>query len=214
MPRSICPHCHYPLTTCCCAVLDTIEHQTQIDILQHPTEATAAKNTAHLCQLSLAHCRIWCGEQPEDFATLQQQLANEHKAIALLYPGDSATPIQEFALQPSPIRLLLIDATWGKAYKMLQLNPWLQQFAQLKLPQSKGQYHIRKAPKAGQLSTLEAIRLALHQLEPEVNSTPLLRLFEHRKAVFMKYRPAHLQTHKKTAHNGRLRRGTVKIRTP
>jgi DTW domain-containing protein YfiP len=65
-------------------------------------------------------------------------------------------------------QLVLIDATWRKARKMLALNPLLQtlpRWGLRALPPSR--YAIRKAQRPEQRSTLEAACLGLGQLERE-----------------------------------------------
>ncbi|TMP39213.1 DTW domain-containing protein, partial [Pseudoalteromonas sp. S1650] len=54
--------------------------------------------------------------------------------------------------------LSVIDGTWKKAYKMLQLTPSLRAFQTVSfqhIPQNK--YVIRKAPRAVSLSSLEGV---------------------------------------------------------
>jgi DTW domain-containing protein YfiP len=63
-------------------------------------------------------------------------------------------------------QLVLLDATWRKARKMLALNPLLQalpRWGLCELPPSR--YAIRKAQRPEQRSTLEAACLGLGQLE-------------------------------------------------
>jgi hypothetical protein len=67
-------------------------------------------------------------------------------------------------------QLVLLDATWRKARKMLALNPLLQalpRWGLRELPPSR--YAIRKAQRPEQRSTLEAACLALGQLERDPN---------------------------------------------
>ena len=83
-------------------------------------------------------------------------------------PGPAVPPEP---LEPTTIgewQLVLIDATWRKARKMLALNPLLQalpRWGLRALPPSR--YAIRKAQRPEQRSTLEAACLGLGQLERE-----------------------------------------------
>ena len=47
MPRAVCPRCERPAPTCLCATLPALPlaHRTELLILQHPAEASHAKNT-------------------------------------------------------------------------------------------------------------------------------------------------------------------------
>ena len=150
-----------------------------VDILQHPSEQKAAKNTARLVTLCMPKANIWVGENAGDFSELQTQLLAETRPIAVLYPGTGSQPLetvikqQKSSQQPAQaLRLLFLDGTWKKAYKLWQLNPWLQQYPQISIEATTSQYHIRKAPKAHYLSTLEAVAICLQKAE-HCNVQPL-----------------------------------------
>lgn len=184
--RPLCQTCHYPLRTCVCCAIAPIKSLGAIDILQHPSEQKAAKNTARLVTLCLPQSRIWVGENTGDFAELQAQLHTDPRPIAIVYPGANSQPLEDFiATQthagtkwggknttPVAMRFLFLDGTWKKAYKLWQLNPWLQQYPLVSIEATASQYHIRKAPKEHYLSTLEAIAICLQKAE-HCNVQPL-----------------------------------------
>lgn len=157
-------------------------------ILQHPMETGHAKNSARLLHLSVPGSRLLTGEV-FDPAGLDLPGADDLKNV-LLYPGTPDEETTRLAVPPpldpawlrtpGRLRLVVIDATWRKSRKMLYLNPWLQQMPRLSLqdvPASR--YLIRKAHKAGQLSTLEAACAALAQLEGNKEKyLPLLAAFD------------------------------------
>ncbi len=77
------------------------------------------------------------------------------------------------------MRVILIDGTWRKAYKIWQLSSNLHTLPSIHLPEGlKGQYLIRKAPSENSLSTVEAGYHMLSILEPERDFSPLLTAFE------------------------------------
>ncbi|BBM65251.1 hypothetical protein VYA_08010 [Vibrio alfacsensis] len=77
------------------------------------------------------------------------------------------------------MRLILLDGTWKKAYKMWQLSTNLHGIPTVKLPEDlQGHYTIRKAPSENSLSTVEAGYYALSLLEPNKDFSPLLNAFE------------------------------------
>jgi DTW domain-containing protein YfiP len=77
------------------------------------------------------------------------------------------------------IRLILLDGTWKKAYKMWQLSTNLHAIPTVKLPENlQGHYTIRKAPSENSLSTVEAGYHALSLVEPDKDFEPLLTAFE------------------------------------
>lgn len=177
--RLLCQTCSYPLRTCVCCAIAPISSLGVVDILQHPSEQKAAKNTARLVALCLAQSRIWVGEKQCDFAELQAQLAGELRPIAIVYPGTNSQPLESFIgaqtnartesrgknAKPIAVRFLFLDGTWKKAYKLWQLNPWLQQYPLISIEATASQYHIRKAPKEHYLSTIEAIAICLQKAE-------------------------------------------------
>ena len=80
----------------------------------------------------------------------------------------------------TPVRLVVLDATWRKSRKMLHRSPCLQGLPRLSLDASvESAYTIRKAHKPGQCSTLEATCAALAQLQSDaLRYAPLLQAFQ------------------------------------
>ncbi len=187
--RAQCPRCLRPQTACICALAQPLQAATQVLVLQHPLELQEAKGTARLLHLCLPGSRLEVGEAfaPQQ---LQQWLygawpgAEAPQQTMLLYPQ---TPDQPAALTvltdgdaPAPVRrLVLIDGTWRKSRKMLYANPLLAQLPRLALTDTgPAGYRIRKAPRAGQLSTLEAAALALQALEAWPDGAPPLQALQ------------------------------------
>lgn len=172
--RLRCTHCLRPLATqaggsaCLCELVRPAEHQVEVQILQHPLEQLQAKGTARLAHLCLPGSVMQVGE-------IHERPANPRGLYELLLypetaPGQGLAtpmPLDEARLQPaSGLRLIVIDGTWRKSLKMLHLNPWLQALPRLALQATPpSQYRIRRARADHQLSTLEAIALALLLLE-------------------------------------------------
>lgn len=183
-PRAFCTPCQRPLRNCICDLVQPVAHATEVLILQHPLEVREAKGTARLLHLCLQRSRLEVGEQFDNDA-LQSWLTQDWHGTpspsqpprtVLLYPESAhdpalpllpAPPLPPTWLESQPLRLVVIDGTWRKSRKMLYLHPLLQQLPRLglrDLPASR--YAIRRAHRAGQLSTLEATCCALAQLEP------------------------------------------------
>ncbi|BBP46601.1 hypothetical protein THMIRHAS_19740 [Thiosulfatimonas sediminis] len=89
----------------------------------------------------------------------------------MLYPTTEndlveVATVATLAEQPQPIQILVLDGTWRKTYKLLQLNPRLAELPRIQLaPQQASKYRIRKQKNALSLSTLEAVGQLLTQLE-------------------------------------------------
>ena len=193
--RLVCVQCLRPLNACICRWISPTTHAVEVVVLQHPLEERSAKGSARLLHLSLPRSRMVTGEvfavrelesllrDPFDADTAT---TNDAKCPILLYPqtaeNEPEPPIlmPDMLRDPSRLRLIVLDGTWRKSRKMLQLNPLLQQLPRLSLhdvPTSR--YLIRKAHRVDQLSTLEATCLALAQLEGNAGQfEPLLNAFD------------------------------------
>ncbi|HCS64502.1 MAG TPA: hypothetical protein DIW64_10730 [Cellvibrio sp.] len=183
--RPTCSLCARPVRNCICALVSCTANQVEVLILQHPDETPNSKNPAGLLNLSLKNTQLRIGESfaAADlngwlFADQKQPLLlypeiTEYKALGLAAPQPPLTVDQ---LQPSLIRLVVIDATWRKSRKMIYLNATLQSLPRMTLAETpESIYKIRKAHSENQLSTLEASCYALQQLEQhKVDYAPLL----------------------------------------
>ena len=179
--RLLCHRCTRPQRACICGWIRPIANEVELLILQHPQEVRQAKGSARLLQLSLARTRLLVGEDfvaDELAALLQPEGAQQ---VLLLYPPTPGGLLPAPPLRPEPpLRLVLLDATWDKSLKMLLRNPLLQGLPRLALEDAPpSAYRVRKAPRAGQLSSLEAGCHALAQLEGAPQRyAPLLAAFE------------------------------------
>lgn len=178
--RSYCRACHYPMVTCICDSIRSVACDSRIDVLQHPSETKVAKNTLRLAKLCIEHIQIWVGET--DFSDLKESLLCEKRKVLIVYPGHNAIPAER--LQATIVgatagryRLVFLDATWRKAYKIWHSNTWLWHFPTVVIEAQNTQYRIRKATKANSLSTLESIAYMIALLE-DVNTQPLFNCLE------------------------------------
>ena len=182
-PRMTCAACLRPSRACICRWIAPTHNSTDVLLLQHPLEVGNAKNSLRLLELSLARRTVAVGEQfaPDMLGQMLDGPEPGQTQPVLLYPDMPGMQSRAFAFDVSqPLRLVVLDATWRKSRKMLALNPALQALPRLALqapPPSR--YLVRKAHRAGQLSTLEAVCCALARLEGEQNRyLPLLAAFD------------------------------------
>ena len=182
-PRALCAVCRRPCRACICGWIAPTANLTDVLLLQHPLEVGNAKNSLRLLELSLARRTVVIGEQfaPDMLERLLDAAAPGGAQPVLLYPDTPGLPSPAFTPEAGrPLRLVALDATWRKSRRMLALNPALQALPRLALqapPPSR--YLVRKAHRAGQLSTLEAVCCALSQLESDQDRyLPLLAAFD------------------------------------
>ncbi|WP_298441047.1 tRNA-uridine aminocarboxypropyltransferase [uncultured Ferrimonas sp.] len=190
--RQHCSRCQRPQKVCLCSAITPVRHHTPVHVLMHPSEHGNAKGTAVVLCLALERGTLWLGESAADFAELQQQLAQGPQPVMLLYPDDNAVMV-EHSNASEVGQLLVLDGTWRKTHKMLQLNPWLAQLPRLGFAHApQGDYQIRKAHRDDSLSTLEAVAYSLEQLE-QCDPAPLARAFDAIKQSQLAFMPAEVQ---------------------
>lgn len=183
--RERCQHCKKPMASCHCDLLVNINNNIKVVILQHKKEAKHALNTAQLVNQCLEHSEIILCEDnaialpcnikadgtyllyPEDEALTLDSTLEKSSANALRHQPPQ-NPVQ--APVASPVQtLVVLDATWRKANKMLMTSPDLQSLKKIQLHQigqTRG-YTLRKAKSPSMLSTLEAVAHALATLEDD-----------------------------------------------
>lgn len=173
MSRPNCPSCHYPHNACLCASINPIQIKPKLIILQDPSEVGHAKNSVRLLELVIKDTQVVVGQSADDFAELRAQLAQAKQAIYLVYPSDNSVSANQTQVEQDAI-LLFLDGTWRKAYKLLQLNPWLQAYPALHLDlDNASNYTIRKASRSDSLSTLEAAAMMLKAIDDKQDVAPL-----------------------------------------
>ena len=175
-----CSQCGKARKACICDNIVALDSQVELIILQHPTEEHRPMGTARILSLSLVNSRLLVGEDFREHGELNQLLAEPDVEHFVLYPSDVSLSAADVALPiEKKIRIILLDGTWKKAFKMWQLNTQLRHLPCLHLPEDlKGNYRIRKAPNENALSTVEAGFHVLSMMQPEKDFSPLLDAFE------------------------------------
>uniref|UniRef100_A0ACD5W9I8 Uncharacterized protein n=1 Tax=Avena sativa TaxID=4498 RepID=A0ACD5W9I8_AVESA len=98
---------------------------------------------------------------------------------ALLFPCQRAITIDASDCEVK--HLIVLDGTWAKAQRMYHENPWLQLLPHVKLESDRVSLYceVRHEPKAGCLSTIESIVVAMKKLgEDEKGLDDVLGVFE------------------------------------
>lgn len=174
-----CPKCGKAHKACICPLIVSLSSEIELIILQHPTEVSLPLGTARILQLSLPDAHCFTGEDFTRHPQLNQLLSEPDTRHYVLYPGEGAISVNDVPAPQQKTRVILIDGTWKKAYKMWQLSENLHGLPRLSLPEElKGNYQIRKAPREGCLSTVEAGYHLLSVWQPAQDFSPLLSCFE------------------------------------
>jgi len=170
-----------------------METRTRFVFLMHPKEFKEEKaGTGRLTHLCLPNSELHMGKGFDDHEPVQALLRDPQNHCVLLYPGVAATNLSENSqlsaidsqLQHCRLVVILLDATWSGARKMLRLSLSLQRLPRIMFtPAAPSRYIIKQQPQEGCLSTLEAVHELLTVLEragldqyPE--SDQLLGLFQ------------------------------------
>ena len=152
-----CQRCFFRPEHCLCAVAQPRVTRSAWVIVRHALEAPRTTNTARWAQLALARSELLEFGGPVPFAWTEGSL----EGAALLFPTSHPTPPPEVA----PQRVVVIDATWSQARKMVQRIPGLAALPRLGLgPPQAGSPRLRVPPIEGGMSTIEAIARALELL--------------------------------------------------
>lgn len=176
-----CSQCGKSQKACICKWIQRLTSNVELVILQHPSETNRPMGTARILTLSLENSYSFVGEDFSDHRELNQLLSDSQYHHFVLYPGEGALAHNDVAdklKKREKVRIILLDGTWKKAYKMWQLSANLHQLPLIKLPENlQGNYRIRKAPSDNSLSTVEAGYHILSLLEPEQDFSPLIESF-------------------------------------
>jgi DTW domain-containing protein len=170
--RVMCYRCFWPQPLCWCGSLRPMPTSTRFVFLMHPKEFKQEKaGTGRLTHLCLPNSEIQVGVGFDDHEPVQALLRDPANHCVLLYPGPAARNLSRGELTPADyagkrLVVLLLDATWACARKMLRLSATLQTLPRIMFtPTAPSRFIIKQQPQEGCLSTLEAVHETLLVLE-------------------------------------------------
>lgn len=145
-------------------MLPPMPSRTKLVFLMHPHEVKKVKaGTGRFAALSFEDAEIVEGVSFDDHPRVRALLGDPAYAPFLLYPGPGARDLDSGGLRPDELGgkrllVLLLDATWPLAKKMLRTSPSLQALPRLMFtPRSRSRWVIKQQPHELCLSTLEAV---------------------------------------------------------
>jgi DTW domain-containing protein YfiP len=172
MSRETCYRCFWPKALCWCGSIVPMPTRTRFVFLMHPKEFKKEKAaTGRLTHLCLPNSEIHMGIAFDDDEAVQAVLHDPRNFPVLLYPGTTARNISTGQLARHEIgtrhlMVILLDATWSGARKMLKLSPTLQALPRVMFTATtRSRYVIKQQPQDGCLSTLEATHEVLLALQ-------------------------------------------------
>lgn len=167
-----CPRCLLRAAWCLCTVIPTVPTRAEVLILRHVKERRRVSNSARAAALALPRCAVVELGAPGAVVDVEALCT---PGTALLYPD--AGPRWEGPAAPA--RLLVLDGSWSQVRSMVRRWPALSRLPRLPLdPVTRPGLRMRRQHREDGLSTLEALALALGQLEGEDRAAPLLALYD------------------------------------
>lgn len=149
-----------------------MDTRTKFVFLMHPKEFKHEKTgTGRLTHLCLANSELHMGIGFDNHVAVQTLINDPGYFPVLLYPGTTACNLSPggFAvsgLDERRLLILLLDATWSCARKMLRLSPSLKRLPRVMFNDGRpSRFVIKQQPEMGCLSTLEATHEVLVALE-------------------------------------------------
>lgn len=138
----------------------------RVVVIQHVLELSERSNTGrHVAG-------AWPDTSVRRFGVAGEALALEDLDGAwLLWPGEASAP------PGRPTTLVVVDASFSQARRMVQKLPQLRALPRLSLVPPPGRRSLRAAPQGG-LSTLEAVAEAVARLDGDVAARPLREAHE------------------------------------
>ncbi|MFT6433324.1 MAG: DTW domain-containing protein YfiP [Candidatus Azotimanducaceae bacterium] len=181
LSKRYCLGCGVPRKLCLCNQVEVNRLQPPIIILRHPDERKKTLSTVSLIKQCYPEVLV---KEGEVFSPIQ------YKNLALLFPETrtKANTMQSRSLsthldsRTEQQTLVLLDATWRKAKRMLHENVWLSVLPRVSLEPNKiSNYLLRKVPNPSALSTVEVFAMIANDLVlPE-----LFRVFMHKQIELM-----------------------------
>lgn len=167
-----CSKCRMQPAMCVCSLVPRLALRTRVAIVMHRRERLKTTNTGQLALHALANSALFMwGDEGTVIAPEALVPAGEH-AFVLTPGGRTLTPevVRELHERGRDLTMVVPDATWRQANKMVRRIPAVAALPRYGLPQgAPSRYLLRSEPREDGLATIEAIARALALLEgPEV----------------------------------------------
>jgi len=176
--RETCYNCWRKQSLCFCDHIRSFPTKTEFVLLMHPKEAKKQKlGTGRMTHAALEHSQIISDVNLDENRQMQKLLADPSRYVMLLYPATDAVAIDGHQNIPDQLQaplceqgktltLLLLDATWPCAKKMMKLSTCLHDLPKVSFSKTyAGRFLIKHQPHENCLSTLETIYYCIQGLK-------------------------------------------------
>jgi len=166
--RDLCLQCLRPQKACICKHVQKIETKTRFLILMHPMEQKKVKNgSGRMTYLSLPNSEIIVDVDFTQNQQLNKYIDDPAFHCHILYPGEEAINISQNTIPGAKSKnlvVILIDATWPCAKKMMKLSKNLHNLPRISFDNTKPSiFEIKHQPHEMCLSTMEATLKVLEE---------------------------------------------------
>ncbi len=169
----MCYRCFRPKSNCLCPYTEEADTGIKFVILMHPKEAFHQRTgTGRLTQLCLKESEILVGVDFTSHSRLNMLLSDCAYFPLMLYPGSDAlnasSPLLKGKVQTKKLLVVVVDATWFLAAKMVRLSKNLHHLPKISFI---GGYHsqfaFKREPEPHCLSTIESCYYLVKELQGE-----------------------------------------------
>lgn len=181
-----CPHCQKISALCVCAEVKPVETRIRVAVLQHPREQDRELGTAAILTQTIPGAILRVGlscpnlakvvggkPDPKEWAVLylgskseQLKVPKDDSPLVLVNRKGEPQPDQSI-LKRRLKGILALDGNWQQVKALWWRNPWLLKLQRaVVVPQNPSLYgKLRREPRRESVSTIEAVGLALSDLE-------------------------------------------------
>lgn len=170
--REHCFTCFQPQFSCYCEHIKSFDSEIKFVILIHPIERRRRIATGRMTHLCLENSDLILGEDFSANAKVNAILNDENYHPVMLYPGVGSTDISLVAedkrakiFPPNKkLAVFVIDGTWNTARKMVRSQNLRSLQRICFTPAAPSTFRVRKQPKEGCVSTIEAVHETIELL--------------------------------------------------
>ncbi len=225
--RDTCLLCRKPKVSCYCESLRTVKTDPRFLILMHSLEARHPVGTGRMAHRCLANSILWVDSYFSPSKNLENLLQNNKISPVLLFPGPTSLNLSQISpterlnifSEGKEAVVIVLDATWEIAKKMLHHTPSLQKIPRMSFSARKESgFLVRKQPHPQCLSTIEAIHETLRLLnEGENHGAPhdfdfLLEVFDEMVQKQLQFRVRSAEEGPSRHNSGYLARKARRLR--
>jgi DTW domain-containing protein len=169
IPRENCSVCLLSKRTCFCHLVKSFDSKVIFAILIHKLEVERKIATGNMSHLILQNSYLLPGHDYTHDETVNQLIDNPKNHCVVLYPGEESinlSKVQTYTLCPDGKQLVVfvIDGTWATARQTMYMSTNLNRLPRISFDSRPSNFRIRKQPKVGYCSTVEAIHQTIELL--------------------------------------------------